>query len=306
MAASAQSLREPRLRATRASPAGPLVGLVAQVLLLAGVAGAVGLGVGGWVAGLTCALIVNAALARGLSRHRAEGLGAADWVTLARVSLAVGLAALVAHSFGHSPPVTLLVAISALALALDYVDGWIARRTRTTATLGAQFDGEADAFLILVLSVYVARSAGVWVLAIGAARYAFLAAGWPLPWMRAPLPPRYWRKVVAATQGIVLVIAAANVLPMAVNQAILVGALILLAESFGRDVLWLWTHRHVADAAVAAPAVDHGRLRRSIAAAFTVLAVLIVWAALVAPNQPQDLTPTAFLRVPIEGLVLIA
>ena len=317
MAASAQSLREPRLRATRASPAGPLVGLIAQVLLLAGVAGAVGLGVGGWVAGLTCALIVNAALARGLSRHRSEGLGAADWVTLARASLAVGLAALVAHSFGHGAPVKLLVAISALALALDYVDGWIARRTRTTATLGAQFDGEADAFLILVLSVYVARSAGAWVLAIGAARYAFLAAAWPLQWMRAPLPPREWRKVVATTQAIVLTIAAAAVLPRPVAQAAILVALVLLGESFGRDVLWLWSHRHAtpgpvpagADAMLGHAAVhspERGRLRTCIAVALTVLALLIVWAAFVAPDRPEDLTPTAFLRVPLDGLALIA
>ena len=110
--------------------------------------------------------------------------------------------------------------------------------------LGAQFDGEVDAFLILVLSVYVARSAGAWVLAIGAARYAFLAAGWPLPWMREPLPPRYWRKVVAATQGIVLTVAAADVLPAAVTVVALVAALALLAESFGRDVWWLWSNRH--------------------------------------------------------------
>ena len=141
-------------------------------------------------------------------------------MTLVRASLAVGVAGLVADSFAHRAPVTLLVSISALALALDLVDGWVARWTRTTATLGAWFDGEVDAFLILVLSVYVARSAGVWVLAIGAARYAFLAAGWPLPWMRARLPPRYWRKVVAAMQGIVLTTAAAAVLPLRVNQAI--------------------------------------------------------------------------------------
>ena len=74
-------------------------------------------------------------------------------------------------------------------------------------------DGEVDAFLILVLSVAVAPTAGVWVLAIGAARYAFLAAGWPLAWMRAPLPRRDWRKTVTAVQGIVLTIAAADVLP---------------------------------------------------------------------------------------------
>ena len=89
--------------------------------------------------------------------------------------------------------------------------------------------------------MYVARSIGVWVLAIGAARYAFLAAGWVLPWLREPLPPRYWRKVVAATQGVVLAIAAADVLPPALSQAALVAALVLLAESFGRDVWWLWS-----------------------------------------------------------------
>ena len=77
----------------------------------------------------------------------------------------------------------------------------IVRRTGTGTALGARFDGEVDAFLMLVLSVFVARSAGWWVLSIGVARYAFLAAGWVLPWMRAGLPPRDWRKVVTATQG---------------------------------------------------------------------------------------------------------
>ena len=91
--------------------------------------------------------------------------------------------------------------------------------------------------------MYVARFAGAWVLAIGAARYVFLAAGWPLPWLRAQLPPRYWRKAVAAMQGIVLTIAAAQILPPAVTQALLVIALASLAESFGRDVWWLWNHR---------------------------------------------------------------
>ena len=136
-------------------------------------------------------------------------LGLADWVTLARATLAVGVAALVADSFSRPAPVALLVSLAAVALALDAVDGWVARRTRTTAT-GARFDGEVDAFLILVLSVYVARSVGAWVLAIGAARYVFFAAGWLLPWMRAPLPPRFWRKIVAAAQGIFLTVAASQ------------------------------------------------------------------------------------------------
>jgi phosphatidylglycerophosphate synthase len=304
--------------------AAPVTALMAQALLIAALAGTVALsGVGlnpaGWVVGVACGVITNAALARGLSHYRADRLGPADWVTLARATLAVGVAVLIADSFDQPAPVTLLVSLTALALVLDAVDGWVARRTRTTATLGARFDAEVDAFLILILSVYVARSTGAWVLAIGAARYAFLLAGWPLPWMREPLPPRHWRKVVAATQGIVLTVAAADVLPPALTQAALVVALALLAESFGRDVLWLWrnrpaTHSPVPAAAdptlgLAAATPDgpgRGRVRTAIAAVLTIIAFLIVWGALVAPDQPRYLTPGAFVRLPLEGLVLIA
>jgi phosphatidylglycerophosphate synthase len=303
----------------RASQAGPATGLIAQILLLATFATTVGLGGVGWVIGVTCGVITNAALANGISRHRCDRLSPATWVTLGRATLAVGVAALVADSFLHDANVTLLVTLAAVALALDAIDGWVARRTGTASALGARFDGEVDAFLILVLSVYVARSAGAWVLAIGAARYAFLAAGWLLPWMRATLPPRYWRKVVTAAQGIVLTIATADVLPLALTRAALVAALAVLAESFGRDVWWLWRHRHALDRHVP-PVGDgdlglagtpgggsgHERLRTRIAAVLTILALLLVWVALVSPNKLTELTPSAFLRLPIEGLVVIA
>ncbi len=320
MEASAQPLRAAGIgRTKRAVHSGPLIGLIAQVLLLAALAGTAGLSPEGWGVGLTCAVIMTRALACGLSRYRCDRLGAADWVTLTRASLAVGVAAVVTDSFSHRAPLTLLVSMTALALALDFVDGWVARQTGTTATLGERFDGEADAFLILVLSVYVARSHGAWVLAIGAARYAFLVAGWPLPWMRTQLPPRHWRKVVTATQGIVLTVAVADLLPLALTQALVGGALVLLAESFGRDVWWLWAHRATehqetsagsdvgANVKVTEPAaINRGLARRTIGAGLTILAFLLVWAALVAPNHPQALTLTAFLRVPLEGLVLIA
>src|SRR3954451_18495468 len=310
----------------RTVPAGPMTGMITQVMLIAALAGivalsGVGLSAAGWVVGITCGVITNAALARGLSNYRVDRLGPADWVTLARATLVVGVAALTAASFDQPVPVAMVVSLAVIALALDAVDGWVARRTTTTARLGARFDAEVDAFLILVLSVYVARSAGAWVLAIGAARYAFLAAGWPLPWLREPFPPRYWCKVVAATQGIVLTIAAAQVLPPVVTQAALVAALVLLAVSFGREVWWLWRHTHAthtraapeADRTIApaastpaGPGRGRGRVRTGIAAVLTTLALLLVWGALVAPDQPIHLTPSAFLRLPLEGLVLIA
>src|SRR3954469_15295574 len=297
---------EAQARSTmRAAQAGPATGLIAQVLLLAAFAGRTG-----WVVGVACGVVTNAALGRGLARYRINRLGPADWVTLARATLAVGVAALTADSFDEPVPVALLVMLAAVALVLDAVDGWVARRTRTAAALGARFDAEVDAFLILVLSVYVARSAGVWVLTIGAARYAFLAAGWVLPWMREPLPPRYWRKVVAATQGIVLTVAAAHVLPPAVTSAALVAALVLLAESFGRDVLWLRSHRPATESRAAAdadhttPGPGHERLRTGAAAALTIVALLFVWGALVAPDQPVLFKPRGFVRLPLEGFLV--
>ena len=250
-----------------------------------------------------------AALARGLARGRGERLGPASWVTLARATLAVGVAALAADSFAHDTPVALLVTLAAVALALDAADGWMARRTGTATALGARFDGEVDAFLILALSVYVAPAYGAWVLAIGAARYLFLAGEWLLPWMRAPLPPRRWRRVVAAAQGIVLTVAAAEVLPRALTQALLVAALAALAASIGECVWWLWRRRdavrdEVPEAGVGQP--ERGPLRTGLAVALTVLALLLVWAAVVAPDQPSPLTVGAFARLPLELLVVVA
>jgi hypothetical protein len=114
---------------------------------------------------------------------------------------------------------------------------------------------EVDAFLILVLSGYATRAVGWWVLAIGAMRYAYVAATWVLPWMRGSLPARFWRKVVAATQGVTLVVAAAGVLPGSMSIGVVALALALLVESFGRDVGWLWYHRPAA----VAPTVGYHR-----------------------------------------------
>jgi phosphatidylglycerophosphate synthase len=270
------------------------VGLAAQLLLLTVLAGTAGLGDVGWTVGIGSAVIMATALARGLARRPGERLGPASWVTLARATLAVGVAALAADSLAHDTPVAVLVTLAGVALGLDAVDGRLARRTGTETSLGARFDGEVDAFLILALSVYVAPVCGAWVLAIGAARYLFLAGEWLLSWMRAPLPPRRWRKVVAATQGVVLTVAAAGVLPLALTKALLVVALALLAASMGECVWWLWRRRQTVPR------------RTGVATAITTLALLLVWAALVAPNEPSRLTLGEFVRLPLELLVVVA
>jgi phosphatidylglycerophosphate synthase len=287
------------MKTRRAIQTGPAIGLIAQVLLLTVMVETAVLGALGWTVGIACAVTMATALAGGLARGHGDRLGPASWVTLARATLAVCVAALAAGSFTHDTPVALLVTPAAAALVLDAVDGWVARRTGMATALGARFDGEVDAFLILALSVYVAPACGLWVLAIGAARYLFLAGEWLLPWMRRPLPPRRWRKVVAATQGVVLTVAAGGVLPLTLMQALLAGALALLTASMSECTWWLWRRRQAA--------ADRRRpLRTGLAVVVTVLAVLLVWAALVAPNEPSQLNFGAFVRLPLELLVVVA
>ena len=207
----------------------------------------------------------------------------ADLVTAFRAALAVVVAVVGPSGTG--------LALVAVALALDLVDGQVARRTGTVSPFGARFDMETDAFLIAVLSAYVAPAVGWWVLAIGAARYALWLAERVWPWLRRAVPPRRWRKVVAAVQGVTLAVAAADVLPATLVEAALVLALALLAESFGRDVWWLARTRRA----------PHDQAAYPTGGGLSLAAAGVLWAALVLPEQPADL-----LRPPPEALLLVA
>ncbi len=228
---------------------GPTLGLAAQFVVLAALSTVVGLGTAGWLTGCAYALLVWALLGRALRRSGRLGLGAANQVTLGRATLVGGVAALAADAVRGPVPVAAVVVLATVALVLDGVDGQVARRTGTETPLGARFDMEIDAALILVLSVVVAGSVGAWVLAIGVLRYAFVAAARALPWLRGSLPPKFSRKVVAAVQGIALVVAASGVLPVVFTVALVAAALAALVWSFGRDITGLWRCRAAASSA---------------------------------------------------------
>ena len=276
------------------------VGLGALVSLLAALHMTAGLGRAAWVVGLGCGAGLTVTLARGLARAARDTLGPADLVTLSRGLLACGVAALTVESLlgRHVTPALLVLTVP--ALALDAIDGPVARRTGTVTAFGGWFDGEVDAFLILVLSVVVAPSLGWWVLAAGLARYVFAAGAFVMPWLRGRLEFRYWRKVVTATAGIALAVGTADVLPHRVSVTVVGVALAMLAESFGRDVWWLWRRR---------PGPESRRRvtrspRTGVAVVSTVLAGTLVWFVLVAPTRPEGLTPVAFLRIPAEAVLV--
>jgi phosphatidylglycerophosphate synthase len=271
-----------------------ILGMLATAALLGVVYATAGLGVAGWIVGLATGSAATALLVTARKRSDEPAIFPADWVTLTRTLLIAGVAGLVADSFSRPVSITALVTLSTIALVLDAVDGQVARRTGTATALGARIDGEVDAFLILLLSIVVSQHYGSWVLAIGAARYVLLIAGWVFPWLAAPLPPRYWRKVVAAVLGIVLTVAVSGRLDRLIGMIAVGAALLLLVESFGRDVIWLYRTG-------AGP-----RTRQVLRIVVTVLAVAVVGIDLLVPVRPWQLTFAAFARIPVEALVLVA
>jgi phosphatidylglycerophosphate synthase len=75
-------------------------------------------------------------------------------------------------------PTRVVAACAVLILLLDALDGWLARRLRQIGEFGARFDVEADALLVLTLSVvlFTAGIAGPWVLSAGLWRYIYVLA----------------------------------------------------------------------------------------------------------------------------------
>jgi phosphatidylglycerophosphate synthase len=130
-------------------------------------------------------------------------------------------------------------------LALDGLDGWLARRQGLVSAFGARFDMEVDALFILALAGLALGlgKAGPWVLAIGLMRYAFVAAGRFVPALAAPLPPSERRRAVCALQIGVLALLLAPPLAPPVSEWLAAAALAALGLSFAADVARLLRQR---------------------------------------------------------------
>ena len=170
-----------------------------------------------------------------------DRLGLCNAVTLTRLALTMALVAPLVAGIGAS---WIVFGMASVALALDGVDGYLARRQGNASDFGARFDMEVDSALALVLALNAAASgAGPAAILLGLPRYLFLVALWALPWMRRDVPPRFSRKVVCVLQLAALIALQAPVVPDAVALALVPVVAALLAWSFALDVVWLWRRR---------------------------------------------------------------
>lgn len=162
-------------------------------------------------------------------------------VTLLRAGLVAALAGGLMLPSAIAGNGLTLAAVAGVALVLDGLDGWLARKLDRSSRFGARFDMEIDALLILVLSaaVIAAGKVGPWVLAIGLMRYVFIAAGWWWPKLSAELRPSLVRKIICVVQGVVLVVCLLPIVSPAAATALAALSLAALSFSFARDALEL-------------------------------------------------------------------
>lgn len=213
--------------------------LMIQILRLLGLAG----NGEAWLAASGLFVLTVLVVAQGVRLHYPhDRLGACNVVTMMRAAMVCALLPpLMAQQAGGWA----IAATGAVALSLDGVDGWLARRSGLASDLGARFDMEVDAALALVLALHaLAGSAvGAEVLFLGLIRYAFVAAGAVLPWLNGALPPRFGRKAICVLQLSVLLVLQVPGLPGDLAIPLARIAALALIWSFAVDIRWLWRHR---------------------------------------------------------------
>ena len=224
-------------------------GLPRGLFQASGLAAVIGTGLAYGFGGMSAALVAAGALGVVLlliglllpGRYPHARFGLCNLVTLARAALVAGLIGLLwvgVHGW-------VVFAVATLGLALDGVDGWLARKAGLSSAFGARFDMETDAALALVLAahVWVAGMTGAEILILGVMRYVFVLGVWPFPWLSAALPERFGRKLVCVFQIAALILLQVPDLPRGVALMIAWPAVAALIWSFGRDTLWLLKNR---------------------------------------------------------------
>jgi phosphatidylglycerophosphate synthase len=202
------------------------------------------IGVGTVASASMLLLMIFALVVYALPNHAHPRFGPANVVTAIRAAIVclVGTTVLfLGERLALEPALPVLIALAFLALSLDGIDGYLARRYRQTSELGARFDMEVDALLIFVLSVtaFLLEKAGSWVLLIGLMRYGFVVGQYATARLRGPLQESFRRKLICVVQvGALCVIMLPFVVPP-MSTAIAATALLLLVYSFAVDILSL-------------------------------------------------------------------
>jgi phosphatidylglycerophosphate synthase len=129
-----------------------------------------------------------------------------------------------------------LVALIVLGLlALDGVDGRLARQRGTASKFGALFDMETDAFFVLtvVLALFERGDLGVWILVTGVLRYVYVLVRAAIPAPNPDVPRTSFGRLAFTALALGLFLAFA--VPGVVGQTAALAGTALITFSFARS-----------------------------------------------------------------------
>jgi CDP-diacylglycerol--glycerol-3-phosphate 3-phosphatidyltransferase len=175
----------------------------------------------------------------GVPVHRSLGLP--NLVTLGRGGLLAALA-----GFGTLTPRPEIAWLPAMlygtACGLDFLDGFLARRTERTTLLGAKLDLAIDTtgFLIAPVVGVLWNQLPAWYLSLSAARYLFKLGCWLRRRRGKPvfdLPPSLVRRPLAGTQMAFITFALVPIVPLSTVRPLAAVVLSASLAVFVRDYL---------------------------------------------------------------------
>lgn len=182
--------------------------------------------------------------------HSFDRLGAANRITLAR-GLLIGATAGFLAMLPLQPQADwyyVPAVLYTLAVALDGLDGIVARRQQQTTRLGTELDTELDAFGLLIaplFAVFTDKLPVVYLL-VSAAYYLFQ---WGIRWRQQhgqavyALPPSQLRRYLAGSQMVLVALALWPPLPGSITQGLGIVLMIPLLAGFCRDWLYVSARR---------------------------------------------------------------
>lgn len=161
--------------------------------------------------------------------------GYANYVTVLRLAVILGVAA----AMGEISRSFVLLAFAA-NVALDVVDGYVARRNRQASDFGAAFDREVDAVFVLAAYLYffLVHGAAAWILVPGILPYAYRLVVWRYG---APFSAEKKLPVAAYLAGLnYVLLLAAVAAPTEMQLYVLIASTFVVACSFS---ISFWTLR---------------------------------------------------------------
>ena len=170
-----------------------------------------------------------------------RSLGLPNLVTLGRGALLAALA-----GFGTLTPRPEVAWLPALlygtACGMDFLDGFLARRTERTTVLGAKLDLAIDTtgFLVAPVVGVLWGQLPVWYLSLSAARYLFKLGCWSRRRRGKPvgdLPPSLVRRPLAGMQMAFITFALVPIVPLSTVRPLAAAVLAASLSVFVRDYL---------------------------------------------------------------------